>query len=102
MNTFILTLKHDAGRINLKVAATDLEAAKKIVMEAEKCPSHAIIKTKDMGRTMYKVVKIYSKSSRRQVIERNLTIEQAKAMVNASPDNSRSMLVFMKQNQVNY
>lgn len=45
----------------------------------------------------YKVVKIFRVSSRRQVLERNLTIEEAKRVVNRYPDSSRSMVVFMKQ-----
>jgi hypothetical protein len=45
----------------------------------------------------YKVVKIFRISRRRQVIERNLTREEAKRVVNRYPDSSRSMVVFCKQ-----
>ena len=45
----------------------------------------------------YKVVKIFKVSSRREVIERGLTLEEAKRVVNSYPDRSTSMVVFMKQ-----
>jgi len=45
----------------------------------------------------YKVVKIFRISKRRQVIERNLTREEAKRLVNTYPDSNRSMVVFCKQ-----
>ena len=46
---------------------------------------------------MYKVVKIFMVSGRREIIERNLTIEQAKRVVNSYPDSKKSMVVFEKQ-----
>ena len=46
---------------------------------------------------MYKVVKIFRVSCRREIIERNLTIEQAKRVVNSYPDSKKSMVVFTKQ-----
>lgn len=45
----------------------------------------------------YKVVKIFRKSNRREVIERGLTRDEAKRLVNSFPNNNRSMVVFMKQ-----
>ena len=45
----------------------------------------------------YKVVKLYRVSMRREVIERGLTIEEAKRLVNRYPSRSGSMVVFMKQ-----
>jgi hypothetical protein len=45
----------------------------------------------------YKVVKIFRVSRRRQVLERNLTREQAMRVVNSFPDSNRSMVVFYKQ-----
>ena len=45
----------------------------------------------------YKVVKIFRISKRRQIIERNLTREEAKRLVNTYPDSNRSMVVFCKQ-----
>ena len=44
----------------------------------------------------YKVVKIY-KSTRREVLRRGLTRDEAKAMVSRYPNRSRSMVVFFKQ-----
>lgn len=45
----------------------------------------------------YKVVKIFRVSSRRQVLRRGLTREEAKRVVNSYPDSNKSMVVFMKQ-----
>jgi len=46
---------------------------------------------------MYKVVKIFRVSGMREIIERGLTIEQAKRLVNSYPDSKKSMVVFEKQ-----
>jgi hypothetical protein len=45
----------------------------------------------------YKVIKIFRKSQRRQVIERGLTKEEAKTLVKSYPNSTRSMVVFDKQ-----
>ena len=45
----------------------------------------------------YKVMKIYRKSNRREVIRRNITREDAKLLVNSYPDSYTSMVVFTKQ-----
>jgi hypothetical protein len=45
----------------------------------------------------YKVVKIFRKSNRREIIRRNLTIDEAKRLVNSYPDKNNSMVVFFKQ-----
>ena len=45
----------------------------------------------------YKVMKIYRKSNRREVIRRNLTRDDAKLLVNSYPDSNSSMVVFTKQ-----
>lgn len=45
----------------------------------------------------YKVVKIFRKSNRRELISRNLTIDEAKRLVNSYPDKNNSMVVFFKQ-----
>jgi hypothetical protein len=45
----------------------------------------------------YKVVKIFRKSRRREILERNLTREEAKRVVNRYPDSSRSIVVFERQ-----
>ena len=46
---------------------------------------------------MYKVVKVFKVSGRREIIERGLTMEQAKRVVNSYPNSNRSMVVFTKQ-----
>jgi len=45
----------------------------------------------------YKVVKIFRKSNRRELIRSNLTIDEAKRLVNSYPDKNNSMIVFFKQ-----
>ena len=45
----------------------------------------------------YKVVKIFRVSSKRKVLRRGLTKEQAMSLVKSYPDSSRSMVVFFKQ-----
>jgi len=45
----------------------------------------------------YKVVKVFRKSHRKQVLNRGLTREEAKRVVNSYPDSNRSMVVFAKQ-----
>jgi hypothetical protein len=45
----------------------------------------------------FKVVKIMRKSRRREILERNLTKEQAMRVVNRYPDSSRSIVVFERQ-----
>lgn len=44
----------------------------------------------------YNVVKIFAKSQRRQTLEKNLTRDEAKRVVNRYPDSKRSMVVFTK------
>jgi len=45
----------------------------------------------------YKVYKVFRKSRKREVIQRGLTREEAKTLVNSYPDSNRSMVVFDKQ-----
>ena len=45
----------------------------------------------------YKVVRIYRKSTRREVLERGLTREEAKKVVNRYSDSQKTIVVFMKQ-----
>lgn len=45
----------------------------------------------------YKVFRVMRKSCRKVVIERNLTIEQAKRLVNSFPDSNKSMVCFTEQ-----
>ena len=45
----------------------------------------------------YKVVKIMRVSGRRQILERNLTKEEAMRLVNSYPDSNRSIVVFYNQ-----
>jgi hypothetical protein len=47
--------------------------------------------------TRYKVVKIMRKSARRQILERNLTEQEAQRLVARYPDSSRSMVVYFRQ-----
>lgn len=45
----------------------------------------------------YKVVKIFRNSGRRRNIARNLTLEEAKRMVESFPDSARHMVCFFTQ-----
>lgn len=45
----------------------------------------------------YKVMKVFKKSGRKEVIRKGLTIEEAKALVNSFPDSNTSMVYFTKQ-----
>lgn len=50
-----------------------------------------------MESQLYKVVKVFRVSGRREVIRKNLTREEAMQLVNSYPDSNRSMVVFFKQ-----
>lgn len=45
----------------------------------------------------YKVVKLFKKSGRRQVLYRDLTREEAKKVVDSYPSSNYHMVVFFKQ-----
>ena len=45
----------------------------------------------------YKVLKVFRKSHRREVISRGLTFDEARALVNSYPSSNRSMVIFTKQ-----
>ncbi|MBP6568942.1 MAG: hypothetical protein KA270_17335 [Saprospiraceae bacterium] len=45
----------------------------------------------------YKVVKVFRKSGRREILRKGLTIDEAKRVVNSYPDSNNHMVVFMKQ-----
>jgi hypothetical protein len=45
----------------------------------------------------YKVVKIFRESCRRQVLERGLTLEEARRVVNSYTDSQQHMVVYCKQ-----
>lgn len=45
----------------------------------------------------YIVFKVFKVSRKRQIIAKDLTRDEAKALVNSYPDSNRSMVVFDKQ-----
>jgi len=45
----------------------------------------------------YKVFKVFRVSSRREIIRKGLTREDAQALVRSYPDSNRSMVVFDKE-----
>lgn len=53
--------------------------------------------TEDNLNQLYKVVKVFRKSDRRQILAKNKTKEEAKQIVNSSPDSQTSMVIFVKQ-----
>jgi hypothetical protein len=93
MNTYKLTLKHDNGKITFEVKADSEKAARGIVCRSEGCPDSAIIKVKEYLQ-LYKVVRVFRKSGRRSVIERELTEPEAQRIVRSFPNNSRSMVTY--------
>ena len=46
---------------------------------------------------LFKVYRVSRKTARKTVLERNLTREQAKRLVNSFPDSDKSMVCFTKQ-----
>lgn len=46
---------------------------------------------------LYKVVKIYRGSGRRQLLRKNLNVDQAQSIVRSFPNNQTSMVVYIKQ-----
>ena len=50
-----------------------------------------------MKEQKYKVVKIMRLSERREILNEDLTREEAKRIVNQHPNKPNSMVVFMKQ-----
>lgn len=96
MNTYTFKLKSDSQTFKL-IYASSLESAKYILKEAEKCPESAIISFTETI-TLYKVVKFFRVSGRRQILRRGLTEEEeAKRVVNSYPDSNRSLVGFEKQ-----
>lgn len=53
MGKYTLTLKHDAGKVQLTVTASSMSSAMDQVMKAERCPRSAIKKVTSNGRTLY-------------------------------------------------
>ena len=45
----------------------------------------------------YKVVKIFRVSDRRQILERGLTLDEARRVVNSYPNSQKHMVVYYKQ-----
>jgi len=45
----------------------------------------------------YKVIKVFRVSRRKQTLNKGLTLDEAKRVVNSYPDSNRSMVVFTKQ-----
>ena len=50
-----------------------------------------------MKAKKYKVFKVYRKSRRKIILQRNLTIDDAKKIVNAFPNSEKSMVCFTEQ-----
>jgi len=96
MKTYTFKLSHDNGSFKLSTYATDLETAQNMVMNAEGCPLSALKLISEV-ETLYKVVKFFRVSGRREILRRGLTIDEAKRVVNNYPDSNRSLVGFEKQ-----
>lgn len=64
MHKYKFTIKHDGGKHVLSTTATDVVAAMKIVMAAERCPERAIINIK--------IEEIGNKKTKREPAQRSL------------------------------
>jgi len=98
MNNYKLTVKHDNGKVTFKTSASDEQAARKIVCNAENCPDCAIIKVVEYP-IFYKVVKMGRKSHRRQILGRGYNEETAQRIVKSYPDSKNSMVFYTNQNK---
>jgi hypothetical protein len=45
----------------------------------------------------YKVMRVYKNTNRRDVLEKNLGLEEAKKIVSSFPNREKSMVIFVKQ-----
>lgn len=96
MKAFKFKISHDNGKFNTTVFADNQETAINQVLIAENCPLSALQLISET-EVMYKVVKLFRVSGRRQVIERYLTESEAQRLVKSYPYSSRSMVVYFKQ-----
>ncbi len=97
-NNYKVTVKHDSGKVTFKTHASDEQQVRKMICNAEGCPDSAIIKVVEYP-IYYKVVKIFRKSQRRQILGRGYNEETAQRIVRSYPDSSRSMVVYINQNK---
>jgi ribosomal protein L7/L12 len=52
---------------------------------------------KSTEKPKYKVFKVYRNSARREILYKNLSLEEAKRIVNSFPNRKKSMVCFTKQ-----
>lgn len=48
VKTYQVTVKHDNGKVKIRTAATDKDAARNIICSAEGCPDTAILKVVEL------------------------------------------------------
>ena len=53
--SYILTVKHDHGKARIKITAQSEQAARGMVMAAERCPESAIIHCRAVTPTIYQI-----------------------------------------------
>jgi hypothetical protein len=63
MKKYILTVKHDNGRIKLSTWAISEKSAKDIVCKAESCPEDAIIKVATPRLNIYDIARLSTEGS---------------------------------------
>lgn len=93
MRTYIFTLKHDKGKVEIEKTAETFEEAKKKVLDDELAPESAIISHREI---LFKVVKIFRKSYRRQILEKKLSRGDAIRIVNSFPNSSKHIVIFTR------
>jgi len=89
-------IKHDAGKFTLMVIADNLDNAIDMVCKSENCPKSAL-ELKSIVPQLYKVFKVGRISQRRQIIRKNLSLQDAQSLVNRYPDSNRSMVCYTRQ-----
>lgn len=94
MKNYLFTLKSDSGKVEREACGETLEEATEKVLSKELAPKSAIVKVQEI---IYKVVKVFRVSRRRQIIERNLSLSEAQRKVLSFPDSTRSMVVYFRQ-----
>jgi hypothetical protein len=95
MKTYTFKITHDNGSFKLSAEANDLQTAENMICKSENCPVAALKLIKEV-EILYKVLRVFRRSQRRQVIERYLTEADAKRLVNQFPDSNTSMVIFTR------
>ena len=98
MLNFKITVQHDTGKFTVKTSASSEATAIDQICSAYNCPPLAIKKIESFP-ILYKVVKLYRVSGRRQILARNLSEAEAQQIVKSFPSSQRSMVIYQNINR---